>query len=65
MKNNYNAEFMRDIAHQLAVTQRPENRAFWADPKVGQAEWAVNKLLADLTTGEHKVNNYIPPVAGH
>ena len=65
MKNNYNREFMRDIAHQLAVTQRPENRAFWADPKVGRAEWAVNWLLAQLATGEHKVNNYIPPVAGH
>lgn len=65
MKNNYNREFMRDIAQQQAVTQRPENRAHWADPKVGQAEWALNKLLADLTTGELKVNNYIPPVAGH
>lgn len=65
MKNNYNKEFMRDIAHQQAVTQRPTNRAFWADPKVGQAEHAVNKLFADLTTGEIKVNDYIPPVAGH
>lgn len=65
MKNSYNKEFMRDIAHQQATVQRPANRAFWADPKVGQAEWALNKLLADLTTGEHKVNDYIPPVAGH
>lgn len=61
----YNKEFMRDIAHQQAVTQRPGNRAFWANPKVGQAEWAINKLLADLTTGELEVNKYIPPVAGH
>ena len=61
----YNKEFMRDIAHQQATTQRPGNRAFWADPKVRQAEWALNKLLADLTTGDLKVNTYIPPVAGH
>ena len=65
MKNNYNREFMRDIACQQAVTQRTANKAFWADPKVGQAEWAVNRLLAELATGEHKVYEYIPPVAGH
>lgn len=62
---NYNREFMRDIACQQAVTQRPGNRAFWADPEVGQAEWAVNRLLAELATGEHEVREYIPPVAGH
>ncbi|MBP5411320.1 MAG: hypothetical protein J6Y26_05390 [Lachnospiraceae bacterium] len=59
------AEFARDIATQMTVNGRPENKAFWADPKTGKAEWAVNKVLTDLVTGELKVNGYIPPVAGH
>ena len=59
-----NAEMMRDIARQKATTERPDNRAFWADPKVGQAEWAVNRLLAELATGEHKVGDDFQPIAG-
>lgn len=64
MKNTYNAEFLRDLARQIAAVQRPTNEAFWRDPKYGQAEHAVNKLLADLASGAIEMREGFPPVAG-
>ena len=61
---DYNAEFMRDISREQTTVQRPGNRAFWENPEVGRAEWALNKLLADLTTGAIKIDKHIPPLAG-
>lgn len=64
MKNNNNAEFMRDLARQHAAVQRPSNEAFWRDPMHGQAEYALNELLTDLVTGKINLTDVYLPIAG-
>ena len=59
-----NTAFMRDLATQLSVVQRPTNSEFWRNPKFGQSEWAANQLFADLATRTIEIREPIPPVAG-
>lgn len=59
-----NTAFMRDLATQLSVVQRPTNSEFWRNTKFGQSEWAANQLFTDLVTRTIVIEDTIPPVAG-
>lgn len=59
-----NTAFMRDLATQLSVVQRPTNSEFWRNPKFGQSEYAVNQLFADLAARTIVIRDPIPPIAG-